>query len=190
MKQIWLLIWCFCGMVATACAAPSRPVMEAEASAEQVAQMVREAAKPGTPAFKTTYGYGSFQASPGDGYRTTFTVRGERTANHGGPAKALVIATAGDETGGRVLQCAAEEKRPRIGDLTLRCETNGAFHVEDSKEVVLRFGLGLVENMTVTGVAAEIATGGARSELWMFSKLIPLLIGLLMLGYWFFFLRR
>ncbi|MGE8318070.1 MAG: hypothetical protein ACN6O3_04935 [Comamonas sp.] len=190
MKKVWWLLWCWCSLVAAAWAAPSRPVMEADASPEQVAQMVQEAAKPGTPAFKTTFGYGSFQASPGEGYRSSFTVRGERTAHHQGPAKVLLIATVGDESGGRVLQCSAEDKQPRIGDLSLRCEAGGAFHVEDSKEVVVRFGLGLAENLSVTAVAAEVATGGARSGMWLFSRLIPLLIGLLMLGYWFFFLRR
>lgn len=165
--------------------------MSATATPEQVANIVAEAAKSGTPGFKETFGWGEFDAAPVDGgYRLQMRIDGMRTAAHTGAAKVSAIATIGDSSGGRLVHCSAEESKPRPGPLHLECEMRGAFHVEEAKPVGIRFGLGQIEQVEVTGVTAEVVTGGARSGLWAFGKLIPLLIGMLMLSYWFMFLRR
>lgn len=190
--KAWVAILFFlgCGLTTRLHADTSPSVMRAEATPAQVAAMIQEASTSGDAIFKAAPGQGSLKAEPGKGYRTLFTVRGERLASHLGAAKVLAIGTIGDEGGGKVIFCNAEKKRPPIGPISLTCTVDGAFHVETAKEVVIRFGLGSLENISVTGMGVEVTTEGARSELWVFSKLIPALIGLAMLGYWFFVLRR
>lgn len=190
--KIWgaVLFFLGCGIAASLSANTPPPVMRAEATPAQVANMIQEAAKSGDDIFKASPGYVGFNTVPGKGYRTIFTIRGERHASHSGAAKAMAIGTVGDESGGKVMFCIAEEKRPPIGPISLTCATSGAFHVETAKEVIVRFGLGSLENIDVTGVSIEVTTEGAHSGFWVFGKLIPALIGAAMLGYWFFVLRR
>ena len=174
-----------------ACAKETAPLLTIEATEPQIQKMLSEAAQEGAPIFKATPAHGVLQASPTDGgYRLSTTVSGERNAQHTGPATAHITALVGDSSGGTHTSCTAENDKPANGPLTLSCEMQGAFHVENAKPVVIQFGLGKLQGMQVTAVRITVHTGGARSGVWTFSQLIPLLLGAIMLGYWFFFIRR
>ncbi len=186
-----LVLWFCVSLFSPLAQADDKPVMDAKASPEQVSKMLQEAAKSDAAAWKDRPAQGVVNADPKEGgYRLEAVVSGERSANHSGLAKAVVIATIGDEQGGKVVLCAAEKSNPKPGALVMRCDIPSAFHVEKKKPVVIQFGLGSVQGLNVQEVSMQAYTGGAKAGFWVFGKFIPLLVGVVMFAYWFFFLRR
>ena len=186
-----LVLWFCVSLFSPLAQADDKPVMDAKASPEQVSKMLQEAAKSDAAAWKDRPAQGVVNADPKEGgYRLEAVVSGERSANHSGLAKTVVIATIGDEQGGKVVLCAAEKSNPKSGALVMRCDIPSAFHVEKKKPVVIQFGLGSVQGLNVQEVSMQAYTGGAKAGFWVFGKFIPLLVGVVMFAYWFFFLRR
>jgi len=121
-------------------------------------------------------------------HKVLWTVEG--TQAQAGPLDVTIVATLGDESGGRVLTCRLPAaKEFAAGPAKMECE-GAPFRVEQDKTFILKTGLGKSQGFTPTRFTAQVAAVPV-SVGWggWFTAMIYAGVGVVMLGLWFVFRR-
>lgn len=167
-------------------------VSTVEATTDELAAMRASAAKLNgkDPAFtEMPMSTGPFLVKFKSGtHKVIWTVEGEQTRP--GPIGAVIAATLGDESGGRVLTCRPPGKEVAAGPARFDCESS-PFRVETDKTFILKSGLNKLDGFVPTRMGAEVAAVPV-SVGWggWFSAMIYAMVGAVMLGVWMVFFKR
>lgn len=160
-----------------------------EAPTKNVANMAAAAAK-GSPTLSDWYA-GPFEVKPeGGAHLLRWTFTGEVT--RAGPVEIRVFGQLESETpsgkGPGLVRCKVEKAEATPGPVTYSCDTN-RFRTEDPKKMHLAPVLEKLNGFTLARMQLEVMTVPVETSAWDWFISMPLL-GLVMLGLWWFFFRR
>ena len=121
-------------------------------------------------------------------HKVLWTVEGQQAQT--GPLDATIVATLGDQSGGRVLSCRLPAtKEFAAGAAKMECES-APFRVEVDKTFILQTGLSKAQGFTPTRFTATVAAVPVKVG-WggWFTAMIYAMVGAVMLVLWFVFRR-
>jgi hypothetical protein len=176
----------------TACGkrkAEATVVASFEAPPKEVGRLAAEAAKGSSP--MSDWSAGPFEVKPeGGAHLVRWTFTGEVT--RAGPVEIRAFGMLESETpsgkGPGLVRCKVDKPEAAPGPATYSCDTN-RFRTEDAKKMHLAPVLEKLNGFVPTRMQLEVMTVPVETSAWDWFVSMPLL-GLVMVGLWWFFFRR